>query len=629
MNSAEYNTPELQDPNISSMSEIGPGTENHFESRDQMQIVIVGHVDHGKSTVIGRLLADTDSLPHGKIDSIRELCERNSKPFEYAFLLDALKDEQSQGITIDTARIFFKSEQRDYIILDAPGHIEFLKNMVTGAARAECALLVIDANEGIRVNSRRHGYLLSMLGIKQVAVLVNKMDLVRYSKSTFDDIRKEFTAFLARVDTVPLGFIPIAAREGENIVEASDKMPWYDGPSVLQMVDLFQKESKKTLQNFRMPVQDVYKFTAMGDDRRVVAGRIETGSIAVGDEVLFLPSNKRATIASIEGFNIAPSSSISAGYSAGFTLTEQIYIQRGELMTKTSEIAAKVSSRLRVNIFWMGRKPMTRAGNYFLKIGTSKTPVKLDKINYLIDASDTLDQQEKSQIDRHDVADCILELNRAIAFDPISIMEATGRFVIVDQYEIAGGGIIRESLQDAQVPMREEIAQREIKFERSFISPRLRQERMSQKPTLVLITGQESTDRKGVAKALEEELFNRGRYVYYIGMANLVYSLDADIGISEAMPAEEVRPEHMRRLGELAYLMLEAGLILIVSARDLEPTELKGLETMIAPYPMLTVCLGGCRLGFDGEMLYPDESNKTAVTQVIDWLQTRKSILSF
>src|SRR3989338_2455357 len=184
------------------------------QNREQMNVVIVGHVDHGKSTLVGRLLADTGSLPKGKLEAVKAACERNAKPFEYAFLLDALKDEQSQGISIDTARSFFKSKKRDYIIIDAPGHIEFLKNMITGAARAEAALLIIDANEGIKENSKRHGYMLSFLGIKNVAICVNKMDLVKYSQDVFNHIKTEYTEFLAEVNLEPAYFIPVAAMEG-------------------------------------------------------------------------------------------------------------------------------------------------------------------------------------------------------------------------------------------------------------------------------------------------------------------------------------------------------------------------------------------------------------------------------
>jgi len=412
----------------------------------RMDIVIVGHVDHGKSTVIGRLLADTGSLPDGKLEAIRAFCARNARPFEYAFLLDALKDEQAQGITIDTARTFFKSAKRDYVIIDAPGHIEFLKNMVTGAARAEAAVLVIDAKEGIQENSKRHGYLLSMLGIRQIVVAVNKMDLVDYSRQAFEDIRDEYMAFLARIGAMPRFFVPIAAFPGENMVKPSEKMPWYKGPDLLSAVDAFEKAPSKNHQPFRMPVEDVYKFTAQGDDRRIVAGRVESGTLRVGDEVVFLPSGKRSKVQTIEGFNAAARTEVYAGTSTGVTLSTQVYLGRGEIMAKVGEPQPEVSNRIRVNIFWMGKSALRMGRDYFLKLGTSKVAVRLHHINYLIDASENGRGHDPDRVERHDVADCILQLRKPIAFDAISSLEGTGRFVLVDQYEIAGGGIIREAL---------------------------------------------------------------------------------------------------------------------------------------------------------------------------------------
>ena len=214
-----------------------------MNGRAQMNIVIVGHVDHGKSTVIGRLLADTGTLPKGKLESVKDNCRKNSKPFEYAFLLDALKDEQSQGITIDMARCFFKTAARDYIIIDAPGHIEFLKNMITGASRAESALLVIDVDEGIKENSKRHGQMVSMLGVKQVTVLVNKMDLVDFSEEVFEKLKADYSEFLAQIKVKPVSFIPVSAREGDNIATLSERMPWYRGATVLQQLDGFTSDS--------------------------------------------------------------------------------------------------------------------------------------------------------------------------------------------------------------------------------------------------------------------------------------------------------------------------------------------------------------------------------------------------
>jgi len=308
-----------------------------MNGRAQMNIVIVGHVDHGKSTVIGRLLADTGTLPKGRLESVRENCRRNSKPFEYAFLLDALKDEQSQGITIDMARCFFKTAARDYIIIDAPGHIEFLKNMITGASRAESALLVIDVDEGIRENSKRHGQMVSMLGVKQVTVLVNKMDLVDFSEEVFERLKADYSEFLAQIKVKPVSFIPVSAREGDNIATLSERMPWYKGATVLEQLDGFTSDKQLQDKPFRFPVQDIYKFTRQNDDRRIAAGTVAAGSVSVGDEVLFLPSGKQSAIQSVESFNTAPKQVALTGEALGFTLTTQIYIRPGELMVKPCE----------------------------------------------------------------------------------------------------------------------------------------------------------------------------------------------------------------------------------------------------------------------------------------------------
>ena len=243
-------------------------------------------------------------------------------------MLDALKDERSQGITIDAARCFFKSKKRNYLILDAPGHVEFLKNMVTGASNAEAALLVIDAKEGIMENSTRHGYLLSMLGIRQIAVLVNKMDLVDYDRSVYEDIKKNYSDFLEKIGIKASCFIPVSGFQGDNITERSENMPWYDGDTVLERLDLFETAGLPIDMPFRMPVQGVYKFTQDGDDRRIVAGTVETGKLKVGDTVIFYPSGKKSKVKTIEAFNAPAPEICIPGMATGFTLEDQIYITR-------------------------------------------------------------------------------------------------------------------------------------------------------------------------------------------------------------------------------------------------------------------------------------------------------------
>ncbi len=583
-----------------------------------MNIVIVGHVDHGKSTVIGRLLADTGSLPQGKLERVQAECARNAKPFEYAFLLDALKDEQAQGITIDTARSFFKSKKREYIIIDAPGHIEFLKNMVTGAARAEAALLIIDAQEGVQENSKRHGYLLSMLGIRQIAVCVNKMDLVNYSQKEFEKIEKEYRAFLKQIGIEPKFFVPIAAFHGDNIVENSPRLSWYKGGSVLSTLDAFEKAPSLETKPFRMPVQGIYKFTEEGDDRRIVAGRIESGTIAVGDKVIFLPSNKRSEIKSIEIFNAPAPSRIGAGYSASFTLKEQIYINRGDIMCKLEEQQPQVSTLIQAEIFWMGRDPMVMNKDYKLKIGTAKVPIRLKQIQNVLDASN-LTSSAKKTIERHEVARCILESFSPIAFDLTGEIEATGRFVVVDQYDISGGGIITEVIRDDQAEVREQVHLREMKWDFSIVDPETRALKYGHKPKLLLLTGRVGVDKKTIAKEAEKALFERGAKTYFLGIGNLLRGLDADVH-------KEKRKEHVRRLGEVAHLFLDAGVIVFATASNLTDDELHLLQEVTDRSQMLIINVGAndfrssiVDLNLDHEELVPKNAQK-----IIAMLETHK-----
>jgi bifunctional enzyme CysN/CysC len=570
-----------------SIASSEPRVASPAATAQRMNIVIVGHVDHGKSTVIGRLLADTHSLPEGKLEQVRANCELNSKPFEYAFLLDALKDEQAQGITIDAARVFFKTRKREYLILDAPGHIEFLKNMITGAARAEAALLVIDAAEGVQENSRRHGYMVSLLGIRQLAVVVNKMDLVNWDRAVYDRIVREYGAFLDQVGIRPAGFLPVSGRGGDNIADPSPNLPWYQGPTVLDTLDAFRSEPAPVDHPFRMPVQDVYKFTKQGDDRRIVAGNIDAGVINVGDTVIFYPSGKKSRVKSIEVFNRPAQTRAEAGWSIGFTLSEQIYITRGELATLEHQPRPQVTTRLRVSLFWLGKEPMVKRKEYMLKLGTARVTARIEEIHRVMDASTLGATDQRNTINRHDVAECTLKLDRALACDLAAEIAATSRFVVVDDYEIRGGGIVREALADQQTAMRDRVLLRNYKWEPSVIQPEHRAEKYNQKAALILVTGENETDRKGVAKALEGKLFEDGKVVYFLGIGNVLYGVDADIERKQ-----ENRLEHMRRLGEVANLMLDAGIILVVAAAELTQDDLEVIKTAVQPDWIETVWAG-------------------------------------
>lgn len=514
-----------------------------------MKVVIVGHVDHGKSTIIGRLMVDTDALPEGRLEQVQEKCRRNSKPFEYAFLLDTLKEEQSKGITIDVARCFFKSKKRRYIIMDAPGHIEFLKNMVTGAAQAEAALLIIDAVEGIQLNSLRHGYLLNMLGIKQVVVLINKMDLVNYSEHAFNNVVDDFKEFLHKIGTIPITYIPVSGRLGDNIGGSSVNMPWYQGSTVLEALDQLNPELIPEDKPFRMPVQGVYKFTQYGDKRRIIVGTVEAGALQVGDAVVFNPSGKSGRVRSIEGFPVCDIDEVQAGQAIGFTLEDQIYISRGELVAKVGEIKAKVSSRLRVKLFWLGKKPMYKEKSYFLKLGTAKVRVSLEEILRVMDAS-TLDPHEGGEcISIYNAAECIIKCDKPISFDLGDEIMATGRFVIVDNYEIICGGVVQEALEN-----------RHLHWQSTTVSKADREFLNGHRCGVLWFTGLSGSGKSTIANALEKRLYILGNRTYLLDGDNIRYGLNRDLGFSKAG-----RTENIRRIAEVAKLFADAGMIALTA----------------------------------------------------------------
>ncbi len=591
-----------------------------------MNIVIVGHVDHGKSTVIGRLLADTGTLPQGKLESVRENCRKNSKPFEYAFLLDALKDEQSQGITIDMARCFFKTAARDYIIIDAPGHIEFLKNMITGASRAESALLVIDVDEGIKENSKRHGQMVSMLGVKQVTVLVNKMDLVDFSEEVFEKLKADYSDFLAQIKVKPVSFIPVSAREGDNIATLSERMPWYNGATVLEQLDGFTSDKQLQEKPFRFPVQDIYKFTRQNDDRRIVAGTVAAGSVSVGDEVLFLPSGKQSAIQSVESFNTAPKNLASTGEALGFTLTTQIYIRPGELMVKPSEPLPEVGTRFRVNIFWVGRAPMIMQKEYKLKLGSARASVKLAEICNTLDASDLSYSKNKHQLDCRDVGECILETSRPIAFDPAAVSETTGRFVIVDNYEITGGGILIENLSVDETLLQRHIRERENNWEKGLIKTEERENANGHRAKFIVFTGVPGTGKRSIAKALEQGLFSNNLKAYYLGVANIDRGLDADLGYNV-----DNAGERLRRIGELARIITDAGLIFITTIDDADDYDIETLKQLNEPSDILVVNLGENSFSrYRPDLQIPAGGSVVdAVKVVADLLKTKEIIIEY
>ncbi len=559
-------------------------TETHAKPSENLNIVIVGHVDHGKSTLLGRLYADTGSLPDGKLEKVQAICRQQGKEFEYAFLFDAFLEEQEQGITIDTARTFFIWKGRQYIIIDAPGHKEFLTNMISGAARAEAALLLIDALEGVKEQSKKHGYLLSLLGVRQFAVVVNKMDLVGYRQDVFDGIEKEYREFLGQFKAVPSQFIPVSAKLGENIFNRSQHMPWFTGPTVLETLSAFKMEPARSEQPLRLQVQDVYKF----DARRIITGRITAGRLKVGDHLVFSPSNKRANIKSVEAFNIEPPpTEASAGQSVGITFDEQIFVERGEIASHQEQLPL-VSTAFTANVFWLGKKPLEKGRKYQLRIATKEVDSEVAAIHRIIDTMDLAQQQGSKTVNKNQVAELTLRAKTPVAFDLSASFEATGRFVLVDEYDIAGGGIITELVHDDQEFLREEARRRDFAWVKGEVGVEERAQQYGHRAAVILFTGGRHTGKSFLARTLEGRLVADGRHAYLLDGENLRRGLDADL--SEGARGQTT--EMARRYGEVARLLIDTGLIVVSTTNPFGLAYREAVEairTLVHPAPVIAV----------------------------------------
>src|SRR6267154_2110942 len=405
-------------------------------TRPQVRIVIVGHVDHGKSTLVGRLLHETGSLPEGKLEMLQAVSARRGMPFEWSFLLDALQTERDQGITIDTTQIRFRTRSRDVVLIDAPGHAEFLRNMITGASQADGAVLIIDALEGVRDQTRRHGYLLHLLGIRQVAIVVNKMDRVDFSAARFNEISTEISAHLTGLGVTPSAVIPVSARDGDGVAAHTPRIAWYRGPTVVQALDALEPARPAEALALRLPVQAIYKF----DDRRIVAGRIESGGLSAGDEIVIMPAGKIAKIKSVEGWPATPvKGSQTAGRSVGITLDRELFIERGDVIGHVGT-SPRDTRRIRARIFWLHDKPLVTGASILVRLGTRETRATVVAIEKAVDPGELASVETKS-IARNHVGEIDISLAHPIAADPYTDNPRTGRLVIEVNGRIAGGGL--------------------------------------------------------------------------------------------------------------------------------------------------------------------------------------------
>ena len=498
------------------------------------------------------MLHDTGSLPEGKIDMVKKACAAEGMEFEFAFVLDALLEEQKQNVTIDTTEIPFRTARRHYVIIDAPGHKEFLKNMITGASRADAAILVIAANEGVREQSRRHAYLLSLLGIRQLLVVVNKMDLADFSEARFGEIEKEYRQFLGGLGLEPRAFIPAAAKPGENVATRSAKMKWYNGGSVLEAFDLLPAQEAEVDLPLRFCVQDVYRF----DQRRIIAGRIETGKLKVGDKLVFSPANKSSVLASIEGWPLPGNGEARAGDSVGITLSEQIFVERGYVASHEQETPIE-TNRFHADLFWIIQAPLQVGRLYDLRLATQEVKCQIVSIEEMLDSS-TLERttDKRETLERNEVGRLTIQTRGPLVLDNHDRIPNLGRFVIVDDGQICGGGtVFGEIYTDRRVAKSKNIFWTEEK-----ITARERATRAGHRGAVVWFTGLSGAGKSTIAQALERELFNRGMHTYVLDGDNIRHGLNANLGFSP-----EDRVENIRRVSEVAKLMADSGAIVITA----------------------------------------------------------------
>ena len=471
-------------------------------------------------------------------------------PFEWSFLLDALQIERDQGITVDTTQISFRTRSRDVVMIDAPGHAEFLRNMITGASQADGALLIIDALEGVRDQTRRHGYLLHLLGIKQVAVVVNKMDRVDFSAERFEAISAEISAHLIGLGLTPSAIVPVSARDGDGVAVATPRMPWYDGPTVVEALDALVPARPLERLALRLPVQAIYKF----DDRRIVAGRIESGGLAAGDEIVIMPKGKIAKIRTVEGWPAAPlDGRQTAGRSVGITLDRELFVERGDVIAHVGT-APRDTSRIRARIFWLHDKPLTKGASILVRLGTRETRAGVVRIEKAVDPGE-LKSIESESIACNHVGEIDIALGEPIAVDCHADNPRTGRLVIEVNGRIAGGGLV----------LSVDAGQRAIPVDivpvRSALRADERSARYRHGGAVVWLTGLPASGKSTLARALERRLFGNGGAPILLDGDTLRAGLNGDLGFSAAD-----RSENIRRLAEVAMHLARNGQIAIVAA---------------------------------------------------------------
>ncbi len=531
------------------------------EQKDLLRILTAGSVDDGKSTLIGRLMFDSKMIYEDQLAAL----ERDSKrvghageEIDYALLLDGLKAEREQGITIDVAYRYFSTNKRKFIIADCPGHEQYTRNMVTGASTANLAIILIDATQGVITQTRRHTYLISLLGIKHVVLAVNKMDLVDYSQSIFDEICSEYKAFVTQLNIPDVEFIPISALKGENIVESSEKIPWYHGKSMLEFLEEVHVASDRNFEDFRFPVQYVNR---PNRDFRGFAAKMASGIVHKGDKIMVLPSRKTSTVKSIVTYEgeldeAFPPQSIT------ITLNDEIDISRGEMIVHPDNLP-HVERHFEAMLVWMDEKPMNPATQFYIKHNTNTTKVRIDKIKYRVDINN-LSKSEISFFELNEIGRAVFTTAKPIFFDSYKKNKGTGSFVLIDPVSnnTCAVGMIIDKLDANDLPSKISLEEYRDKIDQGqcLVSKAERQKRYNQKGTTLWITGLHGSGKNELAYHLEKQLFDLGATVVLLDGSTIRSGLSRELDFS---PTD--RAEHLRRVAHISRILNEQGIITICS----------------------------------------------------------------
>ena len=536
---------------------------------DVPKIVIVGHVDHGKSSFIGRLLYDIGEIQEEKYEELKKASKKRGVEFEFAFLLDALQDERDQGITIDTTRIFFKTQKRKYVFIDAPGHKEFLRNMVTGAASADIAILIVDVNDGIQQQTKKHSYLLKLLGFEKVITIYNKMDKVDYAESKFLNIKSKLEKFLSKIGIESHSSIPISSRKGDNIVSLSKKTEWYKGVPFVKILDDCKIQENDKSEFIRFPVQDIYKL----GDKRIIVGRIESGKIKRGTKLIFLPSNEIVSVKTLEVWPKAKKK-YEVGDCIGITLSDQIFVDKGNMASDIIN-PPKLTNRFESKVFWLSKKRISFNKKYLMKINTGEYEVSIKQIKNIIDV-ESLTEKKKLNVEKNDICELVIHSSELIPMDDYSFNKSTSRFCLLDETEIVAGGIVDIRNYPDQREYKDNLKQN-IVPENYAISEIDRSIKFNHRPGIVWLTGLSGAGKTTIAKNVEKRLFQKNINVFSLDGDNLRIGLNKNLDFSP-----EDRTENIRRTAEVANLFTKAGFIVLVSlispyrserkkARDIRP----------------------------------------------------------